>query len=167
MFEDNFCQIKVWMHSKIDQTSLFCVFIPLPSKKNVKTRSSWLNCALRDDEAVYWVSIRHFEAVAVGVPSTLDDTGSVEDMYAFIYCTKWRSGRVLPMPDWHTTLKDRATQLPIKYKSGALVTQFKDVLGSHPWALAQMTFFFSEASWNPLSQWNIDFTNLGVKKGFG
>ena len=23
------------------------------------TRSSWLNCALRDDEAVYWVSIGH------------------------------------------------------------------------------------------------------------
>ena len=33
MFEDNFCQIKVWMHSKIDQTSLFCAFIPLPIKK--------------------------------------------------------------------------------------------------------------------------------------
>ena len=31
MFEDNFCQIKVWMHSKIDQTSLFCAFKPLPS----------------------------------------------------------------------------------------------------------------------------------------
>ena len=31
-----------------------------------KTRSSWLNCALRDDEAVYWVSIRYYEAVAVG-----------------------------------------------------------------------------------------------------
>ena len=30
------------------------------------TRSSWLNCALRDDEAVYSVSIGHFEAVAVG-----------------------------------------------------------------------------------------------------
>ena len=30
------------------------------------TRSSWLNCALRDDEGVYWVSIRHYEAVAVG-----------------------------------------------------------------------------------------------------
>ena len=29
------------------------------------TRSSWLNCALRDDEAVYWVSIGHYEAVAV------------------------------------------------------------------------------------------------------
>ena len=25
----------------------------------VNTRSSWLNCALRDDEAVYWVSIGH------------------------------------------------------------------------------------------------------------
>ena len=32
----------------------------------VKTRSSWFNCALRDDEAVYWVSIGQFEAVAVG-----------------------------------------------------------------------------------------------------
>ena len=31
-----------------------------------KTRSSWLNCASRDDEAVYWVSIGHSEAVAVG-----------------------------------------------------------------------------------------------------
>ena len=30
------------------------------------TRSSWLNCALRDDEAVYWVSVGHYEAVAVG-----------------------------------------------------------------------------------------------------
>ena len=26
----------------------------------VPTRSSWLNCALRDDEAVYWVSIGHY-----------------------------------------------------------------------------------------------------------
>ena len=31
-----------------------------------KIRSSWLNCALRGDEAVYWVSIGHYEAVAVG-----------------------------------------------------------------------------------------------------
>ena len=35
-------------------------------KINTKTRSSWLNCALRDGEAVYWVSIGHYEAVAVG-----------------------------------------------------------------------------------------------------
>ena len=30
-----------------------------------KTRSSWLNCALRDDEAVFWASIGHYETVAV------------------------------------------------------------------------------------------------------
>ena len=35
-------------------------------RKIFETRSSWLNCALRDDEAVYWVSIGHYEAVAVG-----------------------------------------------------------------------------------------------------
>ena len=36
--------------------------------KNISvTRSSCLNCALRDDEAVYWVSIGHYEAVAVGI----------------------------------------------------------------------------------------------------
>ena len=58
----------------------------------------------------------------------IDDTGSVEGIYAFIYCKKWRSGQVLPMPDrltdWLTTLKDSATQLLTKYKSGALVTQY-------------------------------------------
>ena len=64
-----------------------------------KTRSSWLNCALRScDEAVYWVSKGNYEAVKV------DDTGSVEGINAFIYCTKRRSGQVLPMPhsltDW-------------------------------------------------------------------
>ena len=61
----------------------------------LKTRSSWLNCALRDDKAVYWVSVGHYEAVAVGI----DDIGSVDGIYAFIYCTKWRSGHVLLMPD--------------------------------------------------------------------
>ena len=35
-------------------------------RRSSKTRSSWLNCALRDNEAVYWVSIGHYEAVAVG-----------------------------------------------------------------------------------------------------
>ena len=29
----------------------------------------------------------------------IDDNGSVEGINAFIYCTKWRSGQVLPMPD--------------------------------------------------------------------
>ena len=32
----------------------------------IKTRSSWFNCALRDDEAVYWVSIEPYEGLAVG-----------------------------------------------------------------------------------------------------
>ena len=34
--------------------------------KHIKTRSSWFNCALLDDEAVYWVIIGQYEAVAVG-----------------------------------------------------------------------------------------------------
>ena len=49
----------------------------------------------------------------------IDDTRSVEGIYAFIYFTEWRSGQVLPMP-YGQTLKYRATQL---FKSGALVTQ--------------------------------------------
>ena len=44
----------------------------------------------------------------------IDVIGSVEDIDDFIYCTKWRSGQVLPMPHSLTTLKDRATQLLIK-----------------------------------------------------
>ena len=34
-------------------------------RKGCQTRSSWFNCALRDDEAVCWVSIGHYEGVAV------------------------------------------------------------------------------------------------------
>ena len=34
--------------------------------KREETRSSWFNCALRDDEALCWVSIGHYEALAVG-----------------------------------------------------------------------------------------------------
>ena len=56
----------------------------------------------------------------------IDETGHAEGIYAFIYCTKRRSGQVSRMPYGLTqsqTLKDMATQLLIKYKSGALVTQ--------------------------------------------
>ena len=51
---------------------------------------------------------------------------SVEGMYAFIYWTKWTSRQVLPMTYSLTDRlwKKRATQLLIKYKSGALVTQY-------------------------------------------
>ena len=38
----------------------------MENMKRWKTRSSWLNSALRDEEAVYWVSIGHYKAVAVG-----------------------------------------------------------------------------------------------------
>ena len=38
----------------------------LKEKLKKTTRSVWFNSALRGDEAVYWVSIGHYEAVAVG-----------------------------------------------------------------------------------------------------
>ena len=66
---------------------------------NEITRSSWLNCALLDDEAVYWVSIEHYEAVAVGNWWYWVSRGH---LCLFIYCTKWRSGRVSRMPDGRT-----------------------------------------------------------------
>ena len=68
------------------------------------TRSSWLNCALRFNEAVYWVSIGQQLLVLGG-------TGSV-----------WGDEFTDP---WHThsqTLKDSATQLH-RSRNGALVTQ--------------------------------------------
>ena len=40
--------------------------------KKWKTRSSWLNCASRDNEAVFWVSIGHYEAVGGGGGGDLD-----------------------------------------------------------------------------------------------
>ena len=42
------------------------MLILIQIEMQLQTRSSWLNCALRDDEAVYWVSLGHYEAVEVG-----------------------------------------------------------------------------------------------------
>ena len=57
----------------------------------------------------------------------IDDTRSVEGSYVLLYCIKWRSGVWTGVTDAlrtdSQTLKDRATQLLIKCKSGALVTQ--------------------------------------------
>ena len=57
----------VWSQIK---TPRYWKFVLLLVSKNCQkiflTRSSWLNCALRDDEAMYWVSIGHYVAVAVG-----------------------------------------------------------------------------------------------------
>ena len=91
----------------------------------------------------------------------IDDTVSVEGIYAFIYCTKWRSGQVSPMPDslTHslTTLKDSATQLLIKYKNGALVTQY---------AFSKMFFYCSYEialnCCNILSSWQTFLCLAGI-----
>ena len=55
----------------------------------------------------------------------IDDTGSVEGIYAFILnkVETWSGFTDGFLTDSLTTLKDRATQLLIKYESGALVTQ--------------------------------------------
>ena len=37
----------------------------LTSDVHGKTRSSWLNCELRDNESVYWDSLGHYDTVAV------------------------------------------------------------------------------------------------------
>ena len=82
-----------------------------------ETRSSWLNCGLRGDEAVYWVSIgQHgwYLAVPRQYETVIDVVGSVEGTDAFIY---WKIGdlvRCYWCPNRLTdsqTLKDRATQL--------------------------------------------------------
>ena len=35
-------------------------------KRRFVNAQQWSNCVLQDDEAVYWISIGHYEAVAVG-----------------------------------------------------------------------------------------------------
>ena len=72
----------------------------------------------------------------------IDNTGSVEGTYAFIYCIgsakglyaciywkKWRFGQVLPMPDTQTT-EDRATQLlySIQFKLSHAIKQTELIL---------------------------------------
>ena len=87
----------------------------------VVTRSSWLNCVLRDGEAVYWVSIGHYEAVAVGNWWYWVSRGHLS-LYILHKVGIWTGVTDALRTDWQT-LKDRATQLLPKYKSGALVTQ--------------------------------------------
>ena len=85
------------------------------------TRSSWLNCALRYDEAVYWVSIGHYEAVSVGNWWYWVSRGH-SCLYVLHKVEIWTGVTDAWLTDWQT-LKDRATQPLKKYKSGALVTQ--------------------------------------------
>ena len=66
-FHGNFCCVVL-----ILKFVRLCVLVNIINRQGGnnlgtnETRSSWLNCALRDDEGVYWVSIGHYEAVAVG-----------------------------------------------------------------------------------------------------
>ena len=75
--------------------------------------------ALRDDEAVYWVSIGRYEAVAVDNWWYWVSRGHL-CLYILHKVEIWTGVTDASL----TTLKDRATQLLIKYKSGALVTQY-------------------------------------------
>ena len=68
---------------------------------------------------MYWVSIGHYEAVAVGNWWYWVSRGH-SCLYILQKLEIWTG----VTDAWLTTLKDRATQLLIKYKSGALVTQF-------------------------------------------
>ena len=52
---------------------------------HIKTRSSWLNCALRGDEVVDWVSEGQQWLVLGGTEVVIDVIGSVEGIDAFIY----------------------------------------------------------------------------------
>ena len=67
------------------------MMIDLP---HIWTRSSWLNCSLRGDEAVYWVSIGQQSLVLGGTEPVRryrlisDNTGSASGLYAFIYWEK-------------------------------------------------------------------------------
>ena len=89
----------------------------------IVTRSSWLNSALRDDEPVYCVSIGHYEAGTVGNWWYWVSRGHL-CLYILHKVEIWTGVTDAWLTDWQTTLKDRATQLLIKYKSGALVTQY-------------------------------------------
>ena len=91
-----------------------------------KTRSSWLNYALRDDEAVYWISIGLYEAVAEGNWWYWVSRGHL-CLCILIKVEIWTGVMdallTHSLTDWQTS-KDRAAQLLKKYMSGALVTQF-------------------------------------------
>ena len=64
------------------------------------------------------------------------------------------------LTDWQTTLKDRATQLLIKYKSGALVTQF-----DHHWPTSMNSTLFEKwkrggIGFSSQFRWNISTRQL-------
>ena len=71
-----------------------------------------------------WVSIGYCEALAVGNWWYLVSRGHL-CLYILHKVEIWKGVTHAWQTDWLTTLKDRATQLLIKFKTGALVTQCK------------------------------------------
>ena len=67
-YRDFFFETKCFRDRYRDffRDQMFSRLIPRLLEKLKSTRSSWLNCALRDDEPVYCVSIGHYEAGTVG-----------------------------------------------------------------------------------------------------
>ena len=60
------CQVHFEESSLFEFKGMYFICCEFGEKPiQLETRSSWLNCALRDDEAVYCVSKGHYEAVAV------------------------------------------------------------------------------------------------------
>ena len=103
-------QIRILIHKMFDCLDSTCFSNGIAYNGNFsmwvkQTRSSWFNCALRGDEAVYWVSIGQQWLVYSGTGVSMrryqlvnDLTESGEGIHAFIHYKKWRSGQVLPMP---------------------------------------------------------------------
>ena len=97
------------------KTFLILQIVVKKLSSSLGTRSSWFNCALRDDEAVCWVSIGYCEALAVGNWWYLVSRGHL-CLYILHKVEIWKGVTHAWQTDWLTTLKDRATQLLIKYK---------------------------------------------------
>ena len=100
-----------------------------------------------ENKAVYWVSIGHYEAVG-------NWWYWVSRGHLFLYILHkveiWKG----VMHAWLThslTLKDSATQLLVKYKSGALVTQFEEYQES---TKTLPTFRRRRLTWR-LTRWDV------------
>ena len=112
---NNIPRIKdlLWLIDWPTQLTLVTWICHFHDKYQWETRSSWLNCALRDnDEAVYWVSLGHYEAVAVGNWWYWFSRGHL-CLYILHKVEIWKG---VTHPDGLTTLKDRAIQLLISIK---------------------------------------------------
>ena len=114
---------KIFSNEKItDRQIIIFVIEHAWILKIMIARSSWLNCAtLRDYEAEYWVSIGHFEAVAVGNWWYWVSRGHL--CLYILHKVEISTDVTDASRTDSQTLKDSATQLLIKYKSGALITQ--------------------------------------------